>query len=63
MLVCHCHVVYAEEIEAEISSGATTTEELAHRCDAGKSCGGCHPALEDLIERMDAAVVRALQVA
>ena len=61
MLVCHCHVVYAEAVEAEIAAGARSPEELTQRCGAGATCGGCYGALEDLIERLDAAVDRALQ--
>ena len=61
MLVCHCHVVYADTVEAEIAAGAASPEELAQRCGAGATCGGCHGTLEDLLERLDAAVERALQ--
>jgi bacterioferritin-associated ferredoxin len=47
--VCHCHGVTDREIEGEIAAGARTIEELAVRCGAGSECGGCWPALEELL--------------
>jgi bacterioferritin-associated ferredoxin len=37
------------EIEGEVSRGATTVEDLITRCGAGAECGGCWPALEELL--------------
>jgi bacterioferritin-associated ferredoxin len=37
------------EIEAEVAAGARTIEDLAARCGAGSECGGCWPALEELL--------------
>ena len=37
------------EIEAEVASGARTIDDLAVRCGAGSECGGCWPALEELL--------------
>jgi bacterioferritin-associated ferredoxin len=36
-------------IEAEVSRGVTTLEGLATACGAGAECGGCWPALEELL--------------
>jgi bacterioferritin-associated ferredoxin len=63
MLVCHCHVVYGDEIRAEIEAGARSHEELARACGAGTSCGGCHGSIDDLLERFEAAVDQALEPA
>jgi bacterioferritin-associated ferredoxin len=47
--VCHCHGVTDREIEGEVAAGARTIEDLATRCGAGSECGGCWPALEELL--------------
>ena len=51
MFVCHCRAVTDRTVRAVIASGATTIEELARRCSAGATCGGCWPALEELLAR------------
>ena len=51
MYVCHCRAVTDHTIEGEVERGAATIEELATRCGAGAECGGCWPALEELLER------------
>jgi bacterioferritin-associated ferredoxin len=50
MYVCHCHGVTDREIEAEVVAGARTIDDLAARCGAGSECGGCWPALEELLQ-------------
>jgi bacterioferritin-associated ferredoxin len=47
--VCHCRAVTDREIEGEVAAGARTIEDLAARCGAGSECGGCWPALEELL--------------
>ena len=51
MYVCHCRAVTDHTIDTEVERGATTIEELAARCGAGAECGGCWPALEDLLDK------------
>jgi bacterioferritin-associated ferredoxin len=51
MYVCHCRAVTDHTIHTEVERGATTIDELAARCGAGAECGGCWPALEDLLEK------------
>jgi len=36
-------------IEDEVARGASTIAELTVRCGAGAECGGCWPALEELL--------------
>ena len=52
MYICHCRGVTDRTIRAAVASGADAVEEIAQRCGAGADCGGCHPALEELIEEM-----------
>jgi bacterioferritin-associated ferredoxin len=47
--VCHCRAVTDRVIEDEVARGATSIEELTVRCGAGAECGGCWPALEELL--------------
>lgn len=56
MYVCHCRGITDRTIRAAVASGAETVEEIAKRCGAGVDCGGCHLALEELIE--EAALMR-----
>jgi bacterioferritin-associated ferredoxin len=51
MYVCHCRAVTDHTIQGEVERGAVTIEELASRCGAGAECGGCWPALEELLDR------------
>ncbi len=55
MYVCHCRGVTDRRVLAAIDSGAATIEELARQCSAGARCGGCWPALEELLARHDCA--------
>jgi len=54
VLICHCRAVSQTTIEAAILAGARHPEEVAARCGAGGGCGGCVPALVDLIGQIDA---------
>lgn len=49
MIVCHCRVVTASTIRASIEDGATDVRAVGVACGAGSSCGGCHPAIEELL--------------
>lgn len=49
MLVCHCMVVYDRQIRAEIERGARDPFDVADACEAGTVCGGCVPAICDLL--------------
>lgn len=53
MLICHCEAVNDRKIrEIAASVGATTPEHLTAHCDAGTRCGGCLPALRQLLDEM-----------
>lgn len=60
MIVCSCQAVNDRTVQAAIASGATTIQEVAARCGAGARCGGCWPALSQLLDeaRHDGAVER-----
>ena len=49
MYVCHCRAVTDRTIQATIAAGAQTVDDLARRCSAGSECGGCWPALAQML--------------
>ncbi|HEY4188220.1 MAG TPA: (2Fe-2S)-binding protein [Polyangia bacterium] len=52
MLVCHCHEVGDRTLRKCIREGAQTISEIGAACGAGTSCGGCRPAIQDLISAL-----------
>ena len=60
MIVCHCRAVSDRVIRAAIEYGADHEERLGERCDAGRRCGGCLPALRRLLEEHAGAASRPL---
>jgi bacterioferritin-associated ferredoxin len=52
MVVCHCHRVNDAAIRSEVRMGALTSEEIARRCGAGSTCGGCRPAVDAIVDRL-----------
>lgn len=49
-LVCLCNGVSERKVARAIAQGATTIEEIGHRCRAGTTCHGCHGTLQDLLD-------------
>ena len=49
MYVCHCRAVTDKRICAAIEAGAADAPALARRCGAGGACGGCMPAIRELL--------------
>jgi bacterioferritin-associated ferredoxin len=56
LYVCHCRVVSDHTIRATIAAGARDVDGVTARCGAGGACGGCRPAIEDLLAEAAAAV-------
>ena len=50
MIVCHCCRVSDRTIRAAVQGGASTEEAVAEACGAGGVCGGCVPAVSELID-------------
>lgn len=49
MIVCHCHGVTDREVRAAVREGACRVAEVARRCRAGTSCGGCAPLVAEIV--------------
>jgi bacterioferritin-associated ferredoxin len=63
MIVCHCHRVCDRTIRACVRAGARTEEAVGDACGAGTTCGGCVPAVEEIIEEEQQARTRLPMVA
>lgn len=49
MIVCHCHRVTDRVIRSAVRDGAGSEEAVAEVCGAGSCCGGCVPAVSEII--------------
>ena len=50
MIVCHCKGVSDRTIRKAVRDGARSPRQVGAACNAGRSCGGCQPAIHELIE-------------
>jgi bacterioferritin-associated ferredoxin len=50
MIVCHCFRVSDREIRQCAQEGARTVCEVGRECGAGAGCGGCRPAIAQILE-------------
>ena len=50
LIVCHCKAVSDRTIRKVIRHGAETPREIARACGAGLTCGGCRPAVREVLE-------------
>jgi bacterioferritin-associated ferredoxin len=48
-IVCHCHAVRERTIHKAIRRGAVTLEDVQAECGAATRCGGCEPAVRDML--------------
>ena len=49
MIVCHCQAVSERAIRAAIRDGARCRRSVARACSAGRSCGGCRLAVDEIL--------------
>lgn len=50
MLICHCRAVNDRLIKEHVRSGAQTVGHVGRATGAGTCCGGCVPAIRELLE-------------
>ena len=50
-LVCHCEAVSDRAVKRAIARGARSIDDITCHAKAGRGCGGCHEALEELLRR------------
>lgn len=63
MLVCHCRAVNHRQIEAAALCGAGSVRAIVAACGAGGVCGGCRPAIEEILSETIVALPRGSEVA
>lgn len=49
MIICHCMRVSDREIRQAARDGARSREDIGERCGAGACCGGCRPAIDEIL--------------
>jgi bacterioferritin-associated ferredoxin len=57
VIVCHCEAVSDRTVRAAIACGAHDVETVGERCHAGTDCGGCHRALERLLDEVQSSLL------
>ena len=50
VIVCHCHAVNDRAIRQAVRQGACSLRQVALLCQAGRRCGGCRPAVRQVID-------------
>jgi bacterioferritin-associated ferredoxin len=49
VIICHCYGISERAIRKAVRGGASTRREVAHSCKAGQLCGGCGPAVDEIL--------------
>jgi bacterioferritin-associated ferredoxin len=49
MIVCHCQAVTEHSIRNAVRDGARCRRSVARACAAGRSCGGCSLAVDEIV--------------
>lgn len=49
MYICHCRAVTDRTVREAIESGARDARQVSMTCGAATGCGGCYPALAQLL--------------
>jgi len=49
MIVCHCEAVTERSIRNAVREGARCRRSVARACAAGRGCGGCTHAIDEIV--------------
>lgn len=58
VIVCHCRAVSDRAIREAVRGGACSLRQVARACGAAGRCGGCRPAVAQVIDEETAAATR-----
>jgi bacterioferritin-associated ferredoxin len=50
MIICQCNGVSDRTIRKAVRNGASSHNDVVRACTAGKACGGCAPAIDEIIQ-------------
>jgi bacterioferritin-associated ferredoxin len=59
MIICQCNGVTDRTIRKAVRDGANNRNEVVRACTAGKTCGGCVPAIDEIIEAEHERIARS----
>jgi nitrite reductase (NADH) large subunit len=63
MIICQCNGITDRTIRKVVRDGASNRNEVIRSCTAGTACGGCVPAIDQIIEAEQERIVRPSLVA
>jgi bacterioferritin-associated ferredoxin len=49
VLICHCHGITESRIRQIARAGEPKLREIVRACGAGSTCGGCRPAIRQIL--------------
>jgi nitrite reductase (NADH) large subunit len=50
VIVCHCFVIRAADVDSAVAGGACSLRDVRRACGAEDGCGGCNATIEDLLD-------------
>jgi bacterioferritin-associated ferredoxin len=50
MIVCVCRGVSESQVEAVVTAGAKTVDQVSRACGAGSDCGACRFMVAEIVE-------------
>ena len=59
MIICQCNGVSDRTIRKAVRNGASNHNDVVRACTAGMACGGCLPAIEEIIDAEQERVERS----
>ena len=59
MIICQCNGVSDRAIRKVVRAGASNRNDVVRACTAGMACGGCVPAIEEIIDAEQERVARS----
>ena len=59
MIICQCNGVSDRTIRKLVRDGASNRNDVVRACMAGTACGGCVPAIDQIIEAERERTVRS----
>ncbi len=61
MLVCHCKGLTDRNVRRAVQRGAGSVGEVTRSCGAGGVCGGCRPAIQEIVDESCGPMLVALE--
>ena len=59
MIICQCNGISDRAIRKAVRDGASNRNDVVRACTAGMACGGCVPAIEEIIDAEQERVSRS----